>query len=192
MFKKSKYYCYCCFFVTTIVLEVVLVRIVHDIFKRKCKVFIGACLSALKKKGSSLKGKVSLPLKLGEGLEEFLSIRWHMFVQKCEKSTAWLCPFKHLCAHNLSKLSIGNMLRLTYFHKHTNSEKRCIDWSFSQQKRGGKKTYLIYASVSIDCIEWTIIKMRNRCPIHWQGQSDNARRQGMMPTQTHAFTAPLI
>lgn len=63
------------FFVTIIVLEVVLVQTVHDIFKRKCKVFIGACLSALKKKGSSLKGKVSLPLKLGEGLEEFHSIR---------------------------------------------------------------------------------------------------------------------
>lgn len=48
--------------------EVVPVQIVHFIFKRKCKIFIGARLNAPKKKGSSLKGKLSLPLKVREGL----------------------------------------------------------------------------------------------------------------------------
>lgn len=37
---------------------------------------------------------------------------------------------------------------------------------------------------------YTITKRHNQCPIHRPGQSDNARRQGMMAI--HAFTAPLI
>lgn len=90
--------------------EVVPVQIVHFIFKRKCKIFIGARLNAPKKKGSSLKGKLSLPLKVREGLENS-TVSGDTCSCRSVRNQQLDCVL--LNVHNLSKPSVGNTSRLT-------------------------------------------------------------------------------
>ncbi len=71
--------------------------------------FIGACLSVLKKKGSSLKGNVSLPLKAEEGLENS-SVSGNICSCRSVRYQQLDCVL--LNAHNLPKPNIG-LLRLT-------------------------------------------------------------------------------
>lgn len=70
-----------------------------------------------------------------------------MFVQKCEKSTAWLCP-----RHNSSEPNLADAFVLIYKHLLGNigalKVRRMV--FFTPQIKKGDNACLIYASVCID------------------------------------------
>lgn len=126
------------------VVVVVLAQIAQFIFKRKHKIFIGACLNALQKQGSSSKGKESLSLRVVEGLE-------NSTVSSDQCSCRSVRNQQLDCCSQFLLPNIGKRFWLAYgTSSSTIIVNKVHEIKCYAASKGRKNTCLIYASVSID------------------------------------------